>query len=82
LATIVRIDSEGKIFIPRHFRELIDVKEGGFVKVKVENRRIVVEPIWTTADRFYGAFKVEEWPNNLDEFMVEAARKWHTKRST
>ncbi len=82
LETIVRVDDEGKILIPRHFRELLRLREGNFVKVKVENRRIVVEPIWSTADRLYGAFKVEKWPDNLDEFMVEAAKKWHMRRST
>ncbi|OYT59146.1 MAG: AbrB family transcriptional regulator, partial [Desulfurococcales archaeon ex4484_217_1] len=59
---IVRVDSKGRVLIPKGLREAVGVKEGGLVRVYVEGGRVVVEPLGSVADRFFGCFKVERWP--------------------
>ena len=78
---IVRVDSKGRILIPKGLREAVGVREGGLVKVYVEGGRVVVEPLGSVADRFFGCFKVYRWPDDLDEFVVEAVKEWWMRKS-
>jgi hypothetical protein len=39
------------------------------------------EPVESVADKYFGIFKVEKWPDDLDEFMVEAVAKWWKNES-
>jgi len=81
LEFIVRVDSKGRILIPKGLREAVGVREGGLVKVYVEGGRVVVEPLGSVADRFFGCFKVERWPDDLDGFVVEAVKEWWMRKS-
>jgi len=81
LEFIVRVDSKGRVLIPKGLREAVGVKEGGLVRVYVEGGRVVVEPLGSVADRFFGCFKVERWPGDLDGFVVEAVKEWWMRKS-
>jgi len=81
LEFIVRVDSKGRVLIPKGLREAVGVKEGGLVRVYVEGGRVVVEPLGSVADRFFGCFKVERWPDDLDGFVVEAVKEWWMRKS-
>jgi bifunctional DNA-binding transcriptional regulator/antitoxin component of YhaV-PrlF toxin-antitoxin module len=50
----VRVDGEGRVTIPRRLRA------GGYVRVRGVGRAIVIEPVESVADKYYGAFKVEK----------------------
>lgn len=76
MEVLVRIDRKGRVLIPKHVREVLGIDEGSTLKLRVEEGRIVLEPIGSIASRFYGVFKVERWPEDLDEFIVEAVRSW------
>ena len=67
---IVRVDERGRILIPKKIRERVNVKEGVYVSVKVEGRSVVIQPVEPVAEKFFGAFKIARWPDDLDEFMV------------
>jgi len=50
--------------------------------MKTDGKTIIIEPIGSIADKYYGAFKIEKWPEHLDEFILEVTRKWWTPKAT
>jgi len=52
------------------------------VNVRVEGRIIILEPLESIADKFFGAFKISRWPEDLDEFIVGVARRWWMAQDT
>jgi AbrB family looped-hinge helix DNA binding protein len=79
---VVKVDEKGRIVIPKRLREKARVREGGHVRVRADERGIVIEPLEPIADKYFGAFKVVKWPENLDEFVVEVMRKWWIQKAT
>ena len=82
MSMIVRVDEKGRVVIPKSIRERVKLKEGEYVNVRVEGRTIVMEPLESIADKYFGAFKVSRWPEDLDEFMVGVARRWWMAQDT
>jgi AbrB family looped-hinge helix DNA binding protein len=78
----VRVDGKGRVVIPKPLREGAGIREGGFVKLRAEGRTIVIEPVESIADKYHGAFKVERWPEDLDDFIVKVMRGWWTLKAT
>ena len=37
---------------------------------------MVIQPVEPVAEKFFGAFKIARWPEDLDEFMVRVIREW------
>ncbi|MFA4702168.1 AbrB/MazE/SpoVT family DNA-binding domain-containing protein [Pyrococcus kukulkanii] len=74
----VRIDKKGRIVIPKEMREKIGITEGSYVELEVYNKNaIIIKPLESIADRYFGIFKVEEYPDDIDEFLKkEVIRKW------
>ena len=72
---VVRIDKKGRLLIPKRLRKKINMEEGGLVRLRAEEGRIVIEPLEPVADRYFGVFKVEKWPGDLDEFLAGMVRK-------
>jgi bifunctional DNA-binding transcriptional regulator/antitoxin component of YhaV-PrlF toxin-antitoxin module len=54
----VRVDGEGRVTIPRRLRAGSGVKPRSHVRVSGVGRAIVIEPVESVADKYYGAFKV------------------------
>jgi AbrB family looped-hinge helix DNA binding protein len=52
----VRVDEKGRVPISKDIRRALGVSEVSTLKLGVENGRIVLEPIGSIADRFYGVF--------------------------
>jgi AbrB family looped-hinge helix DNA binding protein len=80
--TTVKVDEKGRIIIPKGIREAADLKGGSYVIIKAKGKTIIMEPIEPVADKYYGAFKVTRWPENIDEFIVEVIKKWWTTQAT
>ncbi|MEM2153236.1 MAG: AbrB/MazE/SpoVT family DNA-binding domain-containing protein [Candidatus Bathyarchaeia archaeon] len=78
----VKVDEKGRIIIPKSIREKAGLKEGSHVKIKVDEKVIVIEPLEPIADKYFGAFKITKWPKNLDEFVIEVMRKWWIQKAT
>lgn len=73
---VVRVDGRGRVLIPKGVREALGIKEGGLLRLRVADGRIVLEPLGDVADKYYGVFKAKKWPRDLDEFLVEVAQEW------
>jgi AbrB family looped-hinge helix DNA binding protein len=69
--TTVKVDEKGRIIIPKEIRETAKLKEGSYVTIKTKGKTIIMEPLEPVADKYYGAFKITEWPENIDEFTVD-----------
>ena len=80
--TTIKIDGKGRIIIPKNIREAAKLKEGSYVTIKAKEKAVIVEQLQPVADKYYGAFKITKWPENIDEFIVEAMKKWWTTQAT
>lgn len=78
----VKVDEKGRVMIPKKLREQAKVKEGSYVKIKAEEKIIVIEPLEPIADKYFGAFKITKWPEDLDEFVVEVMSERWTRKAT
>ena len=72
LEATVRVDSKGRILLPKRIHEMLGIRTKQPIKVHVEGGRIVLEPLGSVTDRFFGRIKVTAWPDDLDEFLEEA----------
>jgi len=79
---MMKVDAKGRVIIPKGLREKVKVKKGCYVKMRAEGRAIIIEPVDSIADRYYGAFKVEKWPDDLDGFILEVLRRWWASKAT
>lgn len=68
---VVKVDKRGRIVIPKRIREKVKVKEGGYVKIRADEKSIIIEPTESVADKYFGAFKVLMWPEDLDNFYIQ-----------
>lgn len=76
------MDSKGRIIISRRIRKEAQLKEGSYIKIGLKGKTITLEPVEPVADKYFGAFKVTNWPEDLDEFVVEVKEKWRKKNAT
>lgn len=54
----VKVDGKGRVLIPKSLREKVGVKEGRYVKIRADEKSIVIEPLEPIADKYFGAFKI------------------------
>lgn len=78
---VVKVDKRGRIMIPKRIREKVKVKEDGYVKVRADEKSIIIEPIESIADKYFGAFKIRRWPEDLDNFVNEVLKEWWVQKS-
>ena len=81
MGDIVRVDSKGRVLIPKHIREALGIKEGSLLRLHISGRTLLLEPIESVVDKYYGIVKVRKWPRDLDEFLNEVLTEWW-RRST
>jgi len=82
MSPIVKVDKKGRVVLPKSVREKVKLSKGNYLKVKVEGKRIVMEPLESIADKYFGAFKIARWPEDLDTFMVEVIKRWWSVQDT
>jgi AbrB family looped-hinge helix DNA binding protein len=73
--TTTKLDEKGRVTIPKRLREVAKLKEGSCVIIKAKDKAIIIEPVEPLADKYYGAFKIEKWPEDLDEYVAEVMQK-------
>ena len=79
---VTKVDEKGRVVIPKGLREKAKVKKGSYVRIQTDGKNIIIEPLGPIADKYFGAFKVTKWPEDLDEFIVEVMRRWGSQKAT
>jgi len=77
-----KVDGKGRVVIPKRIREKAGIREGSRVRVRAEGGRIVIEPLENIADKYFGVFEIAAWPEDMDELITEAVRRWWSRRAT
>jgi AbrB family looped-hinge helix DNA binding protein len=80
--TTAKIDEKGRVMIPKSIRRAAKLKAGTNVSIKAKDKTIIIEPAESIAEKYCGIFQVTDWPEDLDEFALEANRKWWTNHAT
>ncbi len=73
---VVRVDGKGRILLPKKIREALGIRARQRLRISIVNGRIVLDPLKSVADEYYGIMKIRKWPRDLDEFLAEAIRNW------
>jgi AbrB family looped-hinge helix DNA binding protein len=82
----VRIDKQGRLVLPAHFRKALGLKGGGEVTIRLDGSRVIIEPVsndvkrnvreWEDLARSLGAEAFTEKPDESWKWMSgEYARK-------
>ena len=79
---VTKIDEKGRIIIPGDIRKKAKLKPGMYVNVKSQDRLIIIERSESIAEKYVGIFQVSKWPEDLDEFVTEATKKWWSQQGT
>ena len=79
---VSKVDEKGRIMIPKKIRAITNLKEGCYVNIKAKDKTIIIGLAESIADKYCGIFKVSKWPEDLDEFIVEATKRWWTNQGT
>lgn len=76
MTAVVKVDEKGRVVIPKSIREKTELKEGSYVYVTAKGKSIIINPLEPAADKYFGAFKIVRWPEDLDEFVIEVIKRW------
>lgn len=79
MAAIVKVDKKGRVAIPKSIREKVNLKAESHVKVTAKEKNIIIELLEPSSDKYFGVFKIDKWPEDLDEFIVEVMKNWWTE---
>ncbi len=79
---VVRLDEKGRIIIPKTIRKAARVKPGTLVSIKAKDSTIIIEPAESIAEKYAGTFQISKWPEDLDEILTEATKKWWTNHTS
>jgi AbrB family looped-hinge helix DNA binding protein len=66
---ILKIDDRGRITIPKEVRELLKSKR---LKLKIEDGKIILEPVVLDVNKYYGIFKKDIGNEDIDEILNKA----------
>ncbi len=81
MTDVRRVDSKGRLLIPKILREKTEIFEGSYVKIMADGNRIIIQLIESAARRHYGRFKVKSVLDDLDAFVEgEILRRWLNKQ--
>jgi AbrB family looped-hinge helix DNA binding protein len=83
IETTAKLDEKGRLRIPRKIREATQLSEGSCVNIKTDGKTIILEASEPIADKYYGAFQVEKWPENLQDYAhTEMQKRWKQRSTT
>ena len=63
----ITIDKQGRLVLPSHIREVLGLKEGGNVSIRLDGSRVILEPVSKDLEG-----KVQEWEDLALSLRVEA----------
>jgi len=63
----VTVDRQGRLVLPSNIREVLGLKEGGNVSIRLNGSRLILEPMSKDLEE-----KVQEWVNIALDLKAEA----------
>ena len=72
--TVLRVGKRGEIYTRSDIREKVGIKPGGLVKARVEDHRLVIEPIPTVEEMLEQTI-VELSPSEAEKLSEEAQKE-------
>jgi bifunctional DNA-binding transcriptional regulator/antitoxin component of YhaV-PrlF toxin-antitoxin module len=79
---IYRMDEKGRVLVPKEIRDIAEMPTGSYFRFEAEKKQITIKVVEPVSEKYYGAFKVDHWPDDLDEFVKEEIMKqWMRKRT-
>jgi len=66
---ILKVDDRGRITIPKEVRGLLKSKR---LKLKIEDGKIILEPVVLDVNKCYGIFKKDIGNEDIDEILNKA----------
>ena len=66
---ILKVNDRGRITIPKEVRELLKSKR---LKLKIEDGKIILEPVVLDVNKYYGMFKKDIGNEDIDEILNKA----------
>lgn len=70
----VNILSKGLITIPKKMREIVGIKEGDVVRIKVQNKKIIILPREEVKHREFTKKQIKDWLKE-DKLPANLAKK-------
>jgi len=74
--SVTRVDGKGRVVISKSIRERLGLRKGSKLRVKVEGGRIILEPLGSVAETYYGLFRPKRWPEDLDDYLTGVIGEW------
>ena len=71
----VKKDEKGRMILPKSDRIASRLSKGAYFTVKATDKIISMESAGSVAEKYLGIFQVANWPEDLDEFIIELNRK-------
>lgn len=82
MTEVIRVDNKGRLLLPKTIREKTEIKEGTYVRVDTQGKRVILESTESPAEKYRGLFKVDNLPEDLDKFVEgEIYRRWLEKNT-
>lgn len=79
---IYRMDEKGRVFVPKEIRDIAEIPPGSYFRFEAEKKQITIKAVEPVSEKYYGAFKVDQWPEDLDEYAKgEIMKQWMRKRT-
>jgi AbrB family looped-hinge helix DNA binding protein len=63
----ITIDRQGRMVVPSHLREALGIKDGGYVSIRLDGPRLILEPASKDVKE-----QVKKWTKLARETKVEA----------
>lgn len=82
MTEVIRVDNKGRLLLPKTIREKTEIKEGTYVRVDTQGKRVILESTESPVEKYRGLFKVDNLPEDLDKFVEgEIYRRWLEKNT-
>ena len=82
MRVLVTVDERGRITIPSEIRKKLGIKKGSLLELTIDDDEIRVRLVKSVAEECFGKYKVKKWPKDLDEFVMEAIKKWWSESTS
>ena len=76
-----KMDEKCRVMIPKNIRKAAKIRAGTYVNIKTSDTTIIIEAAESVVEKYGVILPISQWPEDLDEFVVEATKKWWTSHA-